>query len=161
MARRSPMEPRKFDWKAWDFQPDRSNGLYPAGTAFPLDVNFDGVPGETLADQPDWFSLNLWQIGGRANFGSLSTGSLATDAGSLATDAGSLATDAGSLATDAGSLATDAGSLATDAGSLATDAGSLATDAGDEDYDTHIRSTVALRRRPSNAPAADSLRLTN
>uniref|UniRef100_Q01ZI3 Uncharacterized protein n=1 Tax=Solibacter usitatus (strain Ellin6076) TaxID=234267 RepID=Q01ZI3_SOLUE len=122
--------------------PDWSNGLYPPGTAFPLDVNFDGIAGQSLLDQPDWSSLNFQQIGSRTNFGSLSSGSLATDAGSLATDAGSLATDAGSLATDAGSLATDAGSLATDAGSLATDAGSLATDAGDEDYDTHIRSTT-------------------
>ena len=122
--------------------PDWSNGLYPPGTVFPLDVNFDGITGQTLTDQPDWSSLNLQQIGSRTSFGSLSSGSLATDAGSLATDAGSLATDAGSLATDAGSLATDAGSLATDAGSLATDAGSLATDAGDEDYDTHIRSTT-------------------
>ena len=111
--------------------PDWSNGVFKLGTSFPLDVNFDGIPGENLSDQNDWSSLNLGQMGSRTNFGSLSTGSLATDAGSLATDAGSLATDAGSLATDAGSLATDAGSLATDAGSLATDAGSLATDAGE------------------------------
>src|SRR6185503_9064487 len=105
------------------------------GTSFPFDVNYDGNPSQRLADQPDWTSLNLRQIGSRTQFGSLSNGSLATDAGSLATDAGSLATDAGSLATDAGSLATDAGSLA-------TDAGSLATDAGDEDYDTHILSST-------------------
>lgn len=122
--------------------PDWSNGTFPAGSLPPLDINFDGITGQSFADQADWTSLDLRQTGSRANFGSLSTGSLATDAGSLATDAGSLATDAGSLATDAGSLATDAGSLATDAGSLATDAGSLATDAGDEDYDTHIRSTT-------------------
>jgi hypothetical protein len=122
--------------------PDWSNGTFPMGSLPPLDVNFDGITGQSYVDQPDWNSLDLRQIGSRMNFGSLSSGSLATDAGSLATDAGSLATDAGSLATDAGSLATDAGSLATDAGSLATDAGSLATDAGDEDYDTHILSTT-------------------
>ena len=119
--------------------PDWANGTGPTS---PLDLNFDGVTGETFTAPPDWKSLNLAQIGGALNFGSLSAGSLAIDAGSLATDAGSLAVDAGSLATDAGSLATDAGSLATDAGSLATDAGSLATDAGDEDYDTHILSTT-------------------
>jgi hypothetical protein len=137
--------------------PDWSNGLAAQlGPTFALDVNFDGILTQNLADFADWSSLNFQQIGSRGNFGSISTGSLATDAGSLATDAGSLATDAGSLATDAGSLATDAGSLATDAGSLATDAGSLATDAGslatdagslatdagDEDYDSHIRSST-------------------
>jgi hypothetical protein len=122
--------------------PDWFNGLYPLGTSSSLDVNFDGATGETFTDQSDWSSLNLQQIGSRTNFGSLSTGSLATDVGSLATDVGSLATDVGSLATDVGSLATDVGSLATDVGSLATDVGSLATDVGDEDYDTHIRSTT-------------------
>ena len=53
--------------------PDWSNGLYPAGTAFPLDVNFDGITGrdafrsarlvqsEPLADRgPDefWFVIH-------------------------------------------------------------------------------------------------------
>ena len=33
----------------------------------PLDLNFDGVYGETFNDQPDWSSLNLQQIGGRPN----------------------------------------------------------------------------------------------
>lgn len=123
--------------------PDWSNGtVLPFGKPFPLDLNFDGKLGQTLRDQPDWSSLDVAQIGGRANFGSISVGSIATDAGSIATDAGSIATDAGSIATDAGSIATDAGSIATDAGSIATDAGSIATDAGDEDYDTHILTTT-------------------
>ncbi len=123
--------------------PDWSNGtVLPLGKSFPLDINFDGKPGQTLRDQPDWSSLDVAQIGARANFGSISVGSIATDAGSIATDAGSIATDAGSIATDAGSIATDAGSIATDAGSIATDAGSIATDAGDEDYDTHILTTT-------------------
>lgn len=122
--------------------PDWSNGTVPLGTVFPLDVNFDGIAGQKFTDQPDWASLDLRQIGSRTNFGSISVGSVATDAGSIATDAGSIATDAGSIATDAGSIATDAGSIATDAGSVATDAGSVATDAGDEDYATHILSTT-------------------
>jgi hypothetical protein len=121
--------------------PDWSNGKSGLGTNFPLDVNFDGVGAETLTDQPDWASLNLAQIGGRTNFGALSTGDFATDAGDFATDAGSLATDAGDFATDAGNPA-NAGDYATDAGDFATDAGSFATDAGDEDYDTHQKSTV-------------------
>ena len=105
--------------------PDWSNGtVTPLTKMFAQDVSFDGPPLETFADQPDWSSLNLAQIGSRSNFGSLSVGSLSTDAGSLSTDAGSLATDAGSLSTDVGSLATDAGSLS--------------TDAGDEDYISHI-----------------------
>jgi hypothetical protein len=32
-----------------------------------LDLNFDGVNPETFYDQPDWFSLNLQQIGGKPN----------------------------------------------------------------------------------------------
>ncbi len=110
--------------------PDWSNGtVTPLGKTFPLDVNFDGIPGELLVDSPDWFSIDLRQIGARSNFGSVSVGSVATDAGS-------------SVATDAGSVATDAGSVATDAGSVATDAGSVATDAGDEDYDSHVLTTT-------------------
>jgi hypothetical protein len=46
--------------------PDWSNGLYAPGTSFLADVNFDGITGQTLTDQPDWTSLNLQQIGSRA-----------------------------------------------------------------------------------------------
>ncbi len=149
--------------------PDWSNGtVTPLGTPFALDVNFDGVPHQVLADQPDWNSLDLRQIGARANFGSISVGSIATDAGSIATDAGSIATDAGSIATDAGSIATDAGSIATDAGSIATDAGSIATDAGDEDYDSHVLTTTDAIPGPQQCPGCglkaesriDSIKLT-
>jgi hypothetical protein len=123
--------------------PDWSNGtVTPLGTPFALDVNFNGILSENLTDQPDWTSLNLQQIGGRPLFGSLSSGSVSTDAGSVSTDAGALAADAGSVSTDAGSVSTDAGSVSTDAGSVSTDAGSVSTDAGDEDYDTHIKSAT-------------------
>ena len=141
--------------------PDWSNGtVLPLGKLFPLDINFDGKPGQILRDQPDWSSIDVAQIGGRANFGSISVGSIATDAGSIATDAGSIATDAGSIATDAGSIATDAGSIATDAGSIATDAGSIATDAGDEDYDTHILTTTDAIPTPQQC-AGCGLNATN
>jgi MBG domain-containing protein/YDG domain-containing protein/galactose oxidase-like protein len=116
--------------------PDWSNGTSAAGTAIPLDVNFDGIQGEIFADQPDWSSLNLLQVGSRPGFGSLSAGVSATDAGISATDAGISATDAGISATDAGISATDAGISATDAGVSATDAGQ------DEDYDTHNKTTT-------------------
>jgi hypothetical protein len=48
---------------AFGSTPDWSNGT----GAAPLDLNFDGVHGETFTDQPDWSSLNLQQIGGRPN----------------------------------------------------------------------------------------------
>jgi hypothetical protein len=133
--------------------PDWSNGLYPLGTSFALDVNFDGVPGQTLTDQPDWSSLNLQQIGGRTTFGSRSSGSVFTDVGSVFTDAGSVFTDVGSVFTDAGSVFTDAGSVF-------TDVGSVFTDAGDEDYDTHIRSTTD-RIPPPQQCAGCGLTATN
>jgi hypothetical protein len=132
--------------------PDWSNGtVTPLGTVFPLDVNFNGTKGEAFADQPDWTSLNLQQIGTGPNFGGLSVGAWATDggayatdggawatdAGALATDGGAFATDGGAWATDGGAFATDGGAWATDGGAFATDGGAWATDAGDEDYDTH------------------------
>lgn len=133
--------------------PDWSNG---SGLTPPFDLNYNGVLGETFADQPDWTSLNLQQIGTGYSFGGMSAGAFATDggvyatdggafatdAGALATDGGVFATDGGAFATDAGAFATDGGVFATDGGAFATDGGAFATDAGDLDYNTQILSSV-------------------
>lgn len=50
--------------------PDWSNGtIKPAGKLITsgLDINYNGVLGETFFDQPDWISLNLQQVGARPN----------------------------------------------------------------------------------------------
>lgn len=60
--------------------PDWSNGTG-YKTSPPLDLNFDGVYGQTFYDQPDWFSLNLQQIGGRPNSGGASVDVGFSDAG--------------------------------------------------------------------------------
>jgi hypothetical protein len=141
------------------------NGALTAGI-FEQDINYDGIVPEVFADQADWSSLNLQQIGSGPNFGGLSVGShasagglatdgggLATDAGGLATDAGVFTTDAGGFATDAGGFATDGGGLATDAGGLATDAGGLATDAGDLSFTTVALSTIDSPPPPGSCPS--------
>ncbi len=111
--------------------PDWSNGTVPLGRVSPpLDANYDGVTGQTFFDQPDWFALNLRQIGTGYSFGGLSVGAFATDGGAYATDGGAFATDAGALATDGGAFATDGGAFATDGGAFATDGGAFATDGG-------------------------------
>ncbi len=111
--------------------PDWSNGTVPLGHRIPpLDVNYDGTLGQTFFDSPDWFTLNLQQIGTGYSFGGLSVGAFATDGGAYATDGGALATDAGALATDGGAFATDGGAFATDGGAFATDGGAFATDGG-------------------------------
>jgi Bacterial lectin/YDG domain/MBG domain (YGX type) len=134
--------------------PDWSNGTnnWSKVPFISSDANYDGILGEWFFDQPDWYVLNLQQIGSGQNFGGLSVGALATDGGVYATDGGALATDAGSLATqggvfatdggafatDGGAFATDGGVFATDGGALATDGGAFATDAGEIDYATLI-----------------------
>ena len=111
--------------------PDWSNGTVPLGHLIPaLDVNYDGTLGQTFWDSPDWFTLNLQQIGTGYSFGGLSVGAFATDGGAYATDGGAFATDAGALATDGGAFATDGGAFATDGGAFATDGGAFATDGG-------------------------------
>jgi hypothetical protein len=111
--------------------PDWSNGTVPLGRFItPLDLNYDGTIGQFFVDQPDWFTLNLQQIGTGYNFGGLSVGAFATDGGAYATDGGAFATDAGALATDGGVFATDGGAFATDGGAFATDGGAFATDGG-------------------------------
>jgi hypothetical protein len=55
--------------------PDWSNGtVVPLGKLITsgLDINYNGVLGETFTDQPDWFSLNLQQVGARPNADGLS-----------------------------------------------------------------------------------------
>ena len=48
--------------------PDWSNGTVKLGTTLPpLFINYDGIPGETFTDSPDWISLNLQQVGARPN----------------------------------------------------------------------------------------------
>ncbi len=111
--------------------PDWSNGTVAIGKFLPpLDVNYDGIKGQLFVDQPDWFTLNLQQIGTGYSFGGLSVGAFATDGGVYATDGGAFATDAGALATDGGVFATDGGAFATDGGAFATDGGVFATDGG-------------------------------
>jgi hypothetical protein len=151
-----------------DFNHD---GKLTAGT-FSQDLNYDGVVGETFADQPDWTSLNLQQIAGGPNFGGLSVGAFATDGGVFATDGGAFATDAGALATDGGVFATDGGAFATDAGAfatdggvfatdggaLATDGGAFATDAGELDFETVVLSTI--EPPPPQTPSCPTCGLT-
>jgi Legume lectin domain/Bacterial Ig-like domain (group 3)/YDG domain len=111
--------------------PDWSNGTVALGKLIPPeDLNHDGTMGQVFLDQPDWFILNLQQIGTGYIFGGLSVGAFATDGGAFATDGGAFATDAGSLATQAGAFATDGGAFATDGGAFATDGGAFATDGG-------------------------------
>lgn len=54
--------------------PDWSNGTVPLGKIITsgLDINYDGIIGETFFDQPDWISLNLQQVGARPNANGLS-----------------------------------------------------------------------------------------
>jgi len=55
--------------------PDWSNGTLPLGKIITsgLDINYDGIPGETFFDSPDWISLNLQQVSARPNANGLST----------------------------------------------------------------------------------------
>ena len=48
--------------------PDWSNGLDPLGTIIKsgLDINYDDMVQQVLTDSPDWYSLNLQQVGARA-----------------------------------------------------------------------------------------------
>jgi len=126
--------------------PDWSNGTNPF--ILPDDANFDGIKGQTFADQPDWASLSLQGIGGRVSYNGLSAGtSFDTDSGtSFDTDSGtSFDTDAGtSFDTDSGSVFISGTSFDTDSGtSFDTDSGtSFDTDSGDEDYITHLLTTT-------------------
>jgi hypothetical protein len=54
--------------------PDWSNGTIPLGTIIKngLDINYNGIQGETFFDQPDWISLNLQQVAARPNADGLS-----------------------------------------------------------------------------------------
>ncbi|MGD1073047.1 MAG: YDG domain-containing protein [Bryobacteraceae bacterium] len=55
--------------------PDWSNGtILPLGKLIEtgLDINYNGILGETFTDQPDWISLNLQQVGARPNADGLS-----------------------------------------------------------------------------------------
>jgi hypothetical protein len=55
--------------------PDWSNGtVRPLGSLITkgLDINYDGIMGETFLDSPDWLSLNLQQVGARPNANGLS-----------------------------------------------------------------------------------------
>ncbi len=55
--------------------PDWSNGtILPSGTIIKsgLDINYNGIVGETFVDQPDWISLNLQQVAARPNADGLS-----------------------------------------------------------------------------------------
>ncbi len=154
--------------------PDWSNGNTPLGHILPpLDVNYDGTTGQLFADQPDWLTLNLQQVGTGYSFGGLSVGgtatasgayatdggAFATDAGALATDAGAFATDGGAFATDAGAFATDGGAFATDGGALATDGGAFATDAGEIDEITVLLSTVDSPPTPTAKATINSIQL--
>ena len=49
--------------------PDWSNGTVPLGKLITsgLDINYDGTVGQIFTDSPDWYSLNLQQVGARAN----------------------------------------------------------------------------------------------
>ncbi len=49
--------------------PDWSNGTVALGKLITsgLDLNFDGIGSQTFTDSPDWLSLNLQQVGARAN----------------------------------------------------------------------------------------------
>jgi hypothetical protein len=50
--------------------PDWSNGtILPLGKIITggLDINYDGIGGETFTDSPDWLSLNLQQVSARAS----------------------------------------------------------------------------------------------
>jgi hypothetical protein len=148
--------------------PDWSNGTnnWSKVPFIASDANYDGILGEWFFDQPDWYVLNLQQIGSGSNFGGLSVGALATDGGVYATDGGAFATDAGELATqggvfatdggvfatDGGAFATDGGVFATDGGVFATDGGAFATDAGEIDYATLIL---------TGPPVASNLTVTN
>ncbi len=55
--------------------PDWSNGtILPLGAPITkgLDINYDGIIGQTFFDSPDWYSLNLQQVGARPNANGLS-----------------------------------------------------------------------------------------
>jgi Bacterial Ig-like domain (group 3)/MBG domain (YGX type)/Bacterial Ig-like domain (group 2) len=54
--------------------PDWSNGTLPLGKLITkgLDINYDGTVGQTFTDSPDWYSLNLQQVGARPNANGLS-----------------------------------------------------------------------------------------
>jgi hypothetical protein len=102
--------------------PDWSNGTGDKVSP-PLDLDFNGVYGESFNDQPDWFSLNLRQIGGRPNANGFSADVGFADEGFA---------DEGFA--DEGFA--DEGFA--DEGFA--DEGS--TDFGDEDYNTHLLSSV-------------------
>lgn len=116
--------------------PDWTNGTGEKSSP-PLDLNFDGIYGQTFNDQPDWFSLNLQQVGGRPNAGSASVDVGFSDAGF--SDAGF--SDAGF--SDAGF--SDAGF---------SDAGF--SDAGVTDGDIDLNTEIS-----SGAPAPGALAVSN
>jgi hypothetical protein len=109
--------------------PDWSNGtVLPLGKLITsgLDINYDGTIGQIFTDSPDWLSLNLQQVGARANANGQSLNVGQTDIGQ--TDIGQ--TDIGQ--TDIGQ--TDIGQ--TDIGTMALGQDSM----GDVDYTSYVLS---------------------
>ena len=129
--------------------PDWSNGNVQLGKLIPpVDLNNQGTLGQLFFDQPDWFVLNLQQIGSAPDFGGLSVGAKSSDSGAKASDAGAKASDAGAKASDMGAFPNTGVTYSTNGGAVATDSGAKASDAGEMNEDTLVS---FWRRRRANA----------
>ncbi|HTS48240.1 MAG TPA: MBG domain-containing protein [Bryobacteraceae bacterium] len=120
--------------------PDWSDGNVALGKLIqPIDLNNGGTLDLIFLDQPDWFVLNLQQIGSSPDFGGLSVGAKTSDSGAKASDAGAKASDAGAKASDMGAFP-NTGVSYSNAGAVATDSGAKASDAGELDEETVVSS---------------------
>jgi YVTN family beta-propeller protein len=117
--------------------PDWSNGNVALGKLIPpIDLNNEGTLGQVFYDQPDWFVLNLQQIGSSPDFGGISVGAKVSDAGAYTTDAGGKASEAGAKSSDAGAFPDTGVTYSSNAGAVASDAGGKASEAGELNEDT-------------------------
>ena len=130
--------------------PDWSNGtILPLGTIIKsgLDINYNGIVGETFTDQPDWISLNLQQVGARPNADGLSLNIGVSDIG--VSDIG--VSDIG--VSDIGVSDIGVSDIGvSDIGVSDIGTAQLGQDAlGDEDYTSHLLSGVDPPPSPSSS----------
>ena len=106
----------------------------------PIDLNNEGTLNQVFFDQPDWFVLNLQQIGSAPNFGGISVGAKGGDTGGSTSDAGATASDTGAKGGDTGAFPNTGVSYSSNAGAVASDTGAKGGDTGELDQETVLLS---------------------
>lgn len=117
--------------------PDWSNGNVALGKLIPpIDLNDEGTSNQLFFDQPDWFVLNLQQIGSAPDFSGISVGAKTSESGAKTSDAGALASESGAKSSDMGAFPNTGVTYSSSAGAVASDSGAKASDNGELDENT-------------------------